>query len=101
MALLNLSDFTAITFLSSPNTADACRAELEQLLLYHKKIEINFSNVHVTQGFLQCLLEPLFLKRGIALLDRLFFANCNEVSEKGIQQIIKTYKENNLVSESS
>ncbi len=99
MALLHLSRFTSITFLSSPETADTCRAELEQLLIYHKKIEIDFSNVHVTQGFIQCLLEPLFLKRGMVLFDRLFFANCSEETDKIIQEIINRYEEKNLANE--
>ncbi len=93
MALFDLSRFTSITFLSSPDTAETCRAELEKMLVYHKKIEIDFSNVHVTRGFLQCLLEPLFLKRGMALFDRLFFANCSEASELSIQEILSRCKE--------
>jgi len=101
MALLNLSSFTSLTFLSSPETADACRIELEQLLIYHKKIEIDFSDVHVTQVFLQSLLEPLFLKRGMVLFDRLFFANCSEACEKSVQEIISGYKEQNLASQNS
>ena len=99
MALLHLSSFTSITFLSSPETADICRTELEQMLIYYKKIEIDFSNVHVTPGFIQCLLEPLFLKRGMVLFDRLFFANCSEPTDKIIQAIIKQYKEKNLANE--
>ncbi len=99
MALLHLSSFTSITFLSSPETADTCHAELEQMLIYHKKVEIDFSGVHVTQGFLQSLLAPLFLKRGMVLFDRLFFANCSEACEKTVQGIINSYKEQNLASQ--
>lgn len=101
MALLSLSSFTSVTFLSSPETADSCRAELEQMLVYHKKIEIDFSHVHVTQGFLQCLLEPLLEKRGTALFDRLFFANCPETAEKAVQEIMAQFKEKSLTKESA
>lgn len=92
MALLHLSSFTSITFLSAPDTADSCRAELEQMLIYHKKIEIDFRNVHVTQGFIEHLFEPLFLKRGMVLFDRLFFANCSESVELTINTVINSYR---------
>ncbi len=93
MALLNLANFTSLTFLSASDTAEICCAELEQMLIYHKKIEIDFSNVHVTQGFIQHLFEPLFLKRGMILFDRLFFANCSESVELTINEVITHCRE--------
>ena len=96
MALLHLSSFTSITFLSSPDTADTCRVELEQMLIYHEKIEIDFHNVHVTQGFIEHLFEPLFLKRGMVLFDRLFFANCSESVDLTINKVINSYRETSL-----
>ncbi len=95
MALLHLSSFTSITFLSSPETANTCCAELEKMLIYHKKIEIDFRNVHVTQGFVEHLFEPLFLKRGMVLFDRLFFANCSESVELTLNNVINSYRKTN------
>ena len=92
MSQLILSNFTAITFLSSPETASTCREKLEDMLVYHKKVEIDFSNVHVTQGFLNSLFEPLLEKRGLGIFSRLYFANLSDVSEKSIQQIIKNHQ---------
>jgi len=97
MTVLPLSKFTAITFLSSPETANACRKELEDMLIYHKKVEIDFSDVHVTQGFLTCLFDPLIEKRGLKIFSRLFFANLSDNSEQCIQQIIKNHQKNSVV----
>ena len=96
MAVLHLSKFTSITFLSSPETANTCREELEQMLVYYKKIEIDFSNVHVTQGFVHQFLDPVFEKRGKLLFERLFFANCSESVEVTINNVIKQYRETGL-----
>lgn len=92
MSLLHLFKFTSVTFLSSVETADKCRKELETLLIYNNKVEIDFSNVYVTAGFLNRFFDKLIEKRTELIFDRLFFANCSEATESNLMQIFKTYR---------
>jgi len=96
MSLLYLFDFTSMSFLSSPDTAEKCRDEVDKLLIYHKKVEIDFSNVHATAGFIEHFLKPLLEKRGKNILSRLFFANCSDTAEYSINQLIKNYNQTAL-----
>lgn len=93
MPLLNLFEFTSVTFLSAQNTADVCRAQLEKLLINNKKVEIDFNNVYVTPGFLRYLLEPLIRRRGLVLLKRLYFANHTEATLNNINEVIDHFRE--------
>lgn len=93
MSLLNLFEFTSVTFLSAQNTADVCRAQLEKLLINNKIVEIDFTNVYVTPGFLRYLLEPLIKRRGTQLLKRLYFANSTEATLNNINDVVNRYKE--------
>jgi len=96
MSVIRLFELASVSFLSAPETADKCRTEIEKKLLYSKKVEIDFSNVYVTVGFLEHLLIPLLRKRGDALLQHLFFANCSEAAEFSINQVVKSYQSNAL-----
>jgi len=98
MSILHLFEFTSVSFLSAPETAEKCRTEIEKQLLYNKKVEIDFSNIYVTTGFLEHLLMPLLRKRGDALLQQLFFANCSEAAEFSINQVVKSYRSAELSS---
>jgi len=99
MAILRLFEFTTIPFLSAPDTADQCRKKLEQMLVFHKKVEIDFSNVYVTQGFLTHLFDPLVKEKGNKIFDRLFFANCTQATEFNLGQMIKAYNQQAISSE--
>lgn len=92
MHLLNLFEFTSVTFLSAKNTADVCRIQLEKLLLKNKIVEIDFSNVYVTPGFLKFLLEPLIKKQGPHLLERLYFANHSEATLYNINEVLSQFE---------
>lgn len=96
MSLLHLFEFTSLSFLSSPETAEKCSNEIEKRLLFHKKVEIDFQNVHATEGFLEHLITPLLDKRGDVVLERLFFANCTDTSEYSINQVIKRFRHSAL-----
>ena len=93
MPLLNLFEFTSVSFLSAQNTADVCRMQLEKLLINNKIVEIDFTNVYVTPGFLKHLLEPLIKRRGPQLLKRLYFANHTEATLNNINEVINQYRE--------
>lgn len=93
MPVLNLFEFTSVTFLSAQNTADVCRMQLDKLLIHNKKVEIDFTNVYVTPGFLQYLLEPLIKRRGMELLTRLYFANHTEATLNNINEVVSKFKE--------
>ena len=99
MALFHLYKFTSARFLSSPTTANQCRTEIEDLLVYNKKIEIDFSDVFVTAGFLEQLLIPILEQRGEALISRLFFANCSEVADANISEIMSRYKKTSMAND--
>jgi hypothetical protein len=91
MSLLRLFEFTSVSFLSSPVTAEKCRKEVDEMLLYHKTVEIDFINVYTTAGFLEHLITPLLEHRGELVLERIFFANCSELAESSISQVISRY----------
>ena len=93
MSLLNLFEFTSVSFLSAKNTADVCRIQLEKLLVLNKIVEIDFTNVYVTPGFLRFLLEPLMKKQGPHLLERIFFANHTEATLYNINQVLEQFNE--------
>lgn len=93
MPLLNLFEFTSVTFLSAPNTADVCRAQLEKLLVQHKTVEVDCTNVYLTPGFVHHLLKPLIDRRGIALLKRIYFANHTESTLYNIAEAVENFKE--------
>jgi len=96
MPLLKLFEFTSVTFLSAPNTADVCRAQLEKLLVQNKTVEVDCANVYLTPGFLQHLLEPLIERRGLVLLKRIYFANHTEATLYNIIEVVENFKETTL-----
>ena len=95
---LNLFEFTNVSFLSSPDTANKCRAELERILQYHKKVEIDFSDVYVTRGFLEQFCVPIIKNRGGEFLDCIYFANCTDATQFNITEMLKPYQKSSISS---
>jgi len=54
-----------------------------------KEVVINFQDVDsATQSFIHALISDVIRKKGIDVLDNIFFKNCNEIVQKIINIVV-------------
>lgn len=75
-------------FLASRSTAAQMRQQIEQLLLDHDSVEIDFSNVGVTQSFTDELIGVLAYRYGGAVLQRITFKGCTAEHKKILNFVV-------------
>jgi hypothetical protein len=55
-----------------------------------KEVIINFQDIDsATQSFVHALISDIIRKKGIDILDHIFFKNCNEIIQKIIKIVVE------------
>ena len=63
----------------------------------NEKVILDFENVKTTtQSFVHALISDLIRKRGIGILDNVYFKNCNEIVRK-IISIVTEYMQDSSI----
>ncbi|MBI2546634.1 STAS-like domain-containing protein [Candidatus Woesearchaeota archaeon] len=79
------------SFAEDKDIARAIRTEEILPYLEEKQVTLDFENIEgATQSFIHALISDLIRKKGIEVLDKIFFKNCNE-TVKGIIGIVVEY----------
>jgi hypothetical protein len=68
----------SVDVLGTRYSAIKFRERVSQQLETCQTVQVDFSEVFVTQSFVDELFGPLILRMGPALLDRLVFSGCND-----------------------
>jgi len=56
----------------------------------NKEVILNFENIKsATQSFIHALISDLIRKKGIQVLDKVYFKNCNDTIKKIIEIVIE------------
>ena len=62
----------------------------------NQEVILNFENIKsATQSFIHALVSDLIRKKGIQVLDRIYFKNCNDTIKKIIEIVIEYMQDHN------
>ena len=62
----------------------------------NQEVILNFENIKsATQSFIHALVSDLIRKKGIQVLDRVYFKNCNDTIKKIIEIVIEYMQDHN------
>lgn len=75
-------------FLASRTVGARMRQQIEQLLLEHESVQIDFSSVGVTQSFTDELVGVLAYRYGSQVLQRLAFKGCTNEHKKILNFVV-------------
>lgn len=82
------SNSMSSSFMGTRDRALKIRDEIEALLRQGQDVEINFSNVAISQSFADELIGVLLLKNGPDILNKLVFKDCSESVKAAIEFVV-------------
>ena len=85
--VIQLSERSETHFLGSRFSARDLRQELEDALVEHEQVTLDFNSTFVTQSFIDKLLGVLILKNSPEILNKVVFRNCS-VDVRAILQLV-------------
>jgi hypothetical protein len=85
---LRVANDSSVTVVGTRYSAIELRNKVEQLLTEGTQVDLDFSNLTVTQSFADALLGPLAMRYGRAILDMLRFGGCSDQVRSVIQLVL-------------
>lgn len=87
--VIKLSDYTGLNLLGTRFIARTIRVSIQQAL-QTGEVVLDFTNIEVTQSFVDELIGPLVLTEGPALLQRLAFSHCTPNAQAIIRFVVSS-----------
>ena len=91
--VIPLRDRSDTHFLGTRFSARDLRQELEDALVMHEQVTLDFNTTSVTQSFIDELLGILILKNSPEFLNKIVFKNCSLDVKAILQLVVSTRSE--------
>ncbi|MFV2057015.1 MAG: STAS-like domain-containing protein [Thiohalomonadales bacterium] len=88
--VIPLSNRSESHFLGTRFSACDLRQELEDALIEHEQVTLDFDSTFVTQSFIDELLGVLILKHSPEFLNKIVFKNCSPDAKAILQLVVST-----------